>query len=296
MSGVYNVSGERIDLTKEISILFVGNSLTQDGIAYLPYLLKNYYPEITFKFYMWYNGGYTLEQQYTAFNNNTACEIFSVAENTSEWTNYNSSKTMSSILSTYTFDIVCMQEYFNYKNSYTSTTDWNNCQSYIESHYQGGNGLEFISLFHAPKRSSADSIFQLTKTGNALILQNTIAQDMIPMGIAIYRALSTTLNSLGDQGGLSNDGTHAQEGLPCLLETFTTACWLFDKLAINKSIYGCPLRMTADIYNTLNVPGPNLGTGVITGTDAENILAQEIAIKAYKEGKQFVMNNLFSEL
>lgn len=292
MSGVYNVYGERIDLTKEISILFVGNSLTQDGIAYLPYLLKNYFPEITFKFYMWYNGGYTLAQQYTAFSSNTACEIFSVAEDVASWTNYNNSKTMSSILATYKFDVVCLQEYFNYKTSYTNATDWENCKDYIQSHYQGGNPLEFISLFHAPKRSSADSIFAMTRSGNALILQTTIAQDMLANGIAVYRALSTELDDLGDQGGLSPDGTHTQEGLPCLLQTYVTACWLLDRLGIEKSVYGCDLRMTTAIYNSLNVPGPNLGSGVITGTDAENLLAQEVAIKAYKEGKQMVISNL----
>jgi hypothetical protein len=43
------------------------------------------------------------------------------------------------------------------------------------------------------------------------------------------------------------------------------------------------------------VPGTNLGSGVITGTDAENLLAQKIAIKAYKEGKWFVMNSICSE-
>ena len=68
---VYNLAGTVIGelnaTTKSISILFVGNSLTQDGIAYLPYLLKNYYPDVRFKFYMWYNGGYTLGQHYTMF-------------------------------------------------------------------------------------------------------------------------------------------------------------------------------------------------------------------------------------
>ena len=63
---------------------------------------------------------------------------------------------------------------------------------------------------------------------------------------------------------------------------------------INKSIYGSDTRITTDVYNSINVPGPNLGTGVITGTDAQNILAQEVAIKAYKEGKQFVVDNLYS--
>lgn len=291
---IYDIEGNKYEQKKSVSILFVGNSLTQDGIAYLPYLLKNYYPEIDFKFYMWYNGGYALSQQYTAFQNDSACEIFSIAENSASWTNQNNMAKMSAILSAYEFDIVCMQEYFNNKSSYTDVADWNNCRDYIVSHYTGGNALEFISLFHAPKRNNAADIFALTKTGNALILRETIAQDMIANGIAIYRALSTDLDNLGDQGHLSPDGTHTQEGLPCLLQTYVAACWLFDKLSIPKSVYGCPMRMTTAIYNTLNVPGPNLGTGVITGTDAQNILAQEVAIKAYKEGKQFVVDNLYS--
>lgn len=291
---IYDIDGSKYSPdSSSISILFVGNSLTQDGIAYLPYVLAQYYPEIDFKFYMWYNEGYTLAQQYTDFINNNPCDIFSVAANTKSWTNSNNSVKMSSVLTTYKFDIVCMQEYFNYKSSYTDVTDWNNCRDYITSHYTGGNALEFISLFHAPLRSKAAEVFAMTEAGNALILQTTIAQDMIPNGIAVYRALSTDLNSLGDQEHLSPDGTHTQEGLPCLLQTFVALCWLLDRLAISKSVYGSPMRMTTAIYNTLNVPGANLGSGVITGTDTQNLLAQEVAIKAYKEGKSFVAKNIY---
>lgn len=283
------------DVGKEISILFVGNSLTQDAIAYLPYVLKQIKPELKYKFYIWYNGGKTLAQQYEYFTNNTPCEIFSEAENVVVWTNYTNSKTMSYILSNYEFDVVCMQEYFNYKSTYTDSdlVDWNNCRDYIVSNYTGGNSLEFISLFHAPLRATATSVFNMLKTGNGLILNKTISQDMIPAGIAIYRALSTSLDNLGDQGHLSPDGTHAQEGLPCLLQTFCVVAWLFDKLGYFQSVYGSPIRITTEIYNMLNVPGPNLGTGVITGTDAENLLAQEVAIKAFKEGKKFVLDNLY---
>lgn len=283
--------------SKEISILFVGNSLTQDGIAYLPYMLKTYYPHIHFKLYMWYNGGYTLAQQYTKFSNDAACEIFSVAENVISWTNSNNTVKMSTILSTYTFDCVCIQEYFNGKSTYTETdlADWNNCQDYICSHYSGGNSLEFITLFHAPKRSSPDSVFELTKTGNGLILSDTIAQDMIANGIAVYRALGTELDQLGDAGHLSPDGYHTQEGLPCLLQTFVTLAWILDKFGELKSIYNSSMVMTTDIYNQLNVPGPNLGNGVIPGTHAQNLLAQKVAIQAFKEGKKFVANNIYKE-
>lgn len=295
--GIVDVESAANSLAKKsISILFVGNSLTQDGIAYLPYMLKTYYPEVDFKLYMWYTGGYTLEQHYATFTSGGKAAIFSIAENNSTWTNKDKSVTMASVLSTYTFDIVCMQEYFNYKTEYTDVTDWNNCRDYITANYKGGNALEFVSLFHAPLRKDGydvHEVYERTRAGNALILHKTVSEDVIPNGIAVYRALDTDLNSLGDLGQLSPDGTHTQEGLPCLLQTYTTLCGLFDRLGINKSVYGSPMRMTTAIYNTLSVPGANLGNGVVTGTEAQNLLAQEVAIKAYKEGKQFTMLNLF---
>jgi hypothetical protein len=70
---------------------------------------------------------------------------------------------------------------------------------------------------------------------------------------------------------------------------------MFDRYDINKSIYGHPFRITTDIYKKISVPGANLGSGVVTGTDAQYLLAQEIAIKAYKEGQRLLTNNLHRE-
>ena len=280
-----------------LSILFVGNSLTQDGIAYLPYMLKNYYPEITFHIYMWYRGGNTLGQQYSNFTTSGGtAEIFSVAENSEKWTNYTRSMTMANVLSNYKFDIVCMQEYFNYKDSYTDCTDWDNCKNYISNYYKGGNELKFMSLLHAPLRKDGvdtDAVYERTKAGNALILQKTVSEDLIPFGIAVQKALkNSNLNTLGDLGKLTPDGTHTQEGLPCLLQTYVALEWIFDKFDINKTVKGNTFRMTKAIYDKISVPGANLGSGVVEGTESQYSLAQDIAIEAYEEGKQFLQENL----
>ena len=258
-------------------------------------MLKNYYPEVNFKIYMWYMGGYTMEQQYTNFTTSGVADIFSVADNNESWTNYSKSKTMAEVLSTYRFDIVCMQEYFNYKTSYTDCKDWNNCRNYILEHYKGSNELEFISLLHAPLRKdgyNVHDVYNRTKNGNALILQTTVSDDLIPFGIAVYNALSTDLNNLGDLKQLSPDGTHTQEGLPCLLQTYVALCWVFDRFDMDKTVKGNKLRMTKAIYDRIKVPGANLGSGVVQGTDAQYELAQDVAIKAYEEGKQFLNENL----
>ena len=269
---------------KSISILFIGNSLTQDAVSYVPYLLRNLCPDVSFRFYIWYNGGYTLAQHYAKFTTDQSCEIFSECSDSINWNNYNNSVKMSDILSSRQFDIVCFQEYFNYKSSYTDAdlVDINNCISYIRSNYD--RNFKVVTLFHAPLRSAADRVFELTKIGNGLILKKTIAESMIAPGVAVYNALSSALDSLGDNGHLSPDGTHTQEGLPCLLQAYVVFLWIMRQLSIPISINNSPLRITTDIYNLISTPGPNLGTGVIPGSEPENLLAQEIAIIADKEG------------
>jgi len=274
-------SGEQ----KEISILFVGNSLTQDAVAYLPYVLVNNYPEVNFKFYMWYIGGADLAKSYSYFTSGTLCEIFSVCENKQSWSN--NQRKMSDILAEYTFDIVCMQEYFNYKDSFTESdlTAWNNCQKYITDNYKGKNELKFVALFHAPLRSNAQTVYDRTVAGCKLILEKTSAESVIAPGIAVKLALDTDLNKLGSQGGLSPDGTHCQEGLPCLLQSYVVLQWILERLGIDKKIADIDPRITATVFNKVNVPGVNMGNGVIPGTDAENKLAREIAVKAYEQSK-----------
>lgn len=279
-------------IDKEISILFIGNSLTQDAISYVPWILRHFFPQIRFRFYIYYNGGYTLAQQLAQMQADDPCAIFSEIENNYSWVNTNNSVKMSDICSNYTFDLVCLQEYFNYKTEYTSTDidTYNAIIDHINGLYSSEyHMLEYVTLFHAPKRgANMDSIYALTKQGISDILSQTMTTDCIPAGISIYDACHTSLNSLGDDGGLSPDGTHAQEGLPCVMQAFTTIMWLFDRMAVNKGIFGTNWRISSTQYNNMNVPGPNLGNGLIRGTAAQNALMQKVAIMAYNKGKGLV--------
>lgn len=76
------------------------------------------------------------------------------------------------------------------------------------------------------------------------------------------------------------------------MEAYTALLWVLDRYGFPTSIYGLPFKMTAGIQGSIAVPGANIGTGVIEGTDAQNLLAQEIAVMAYKIGKKFVADNL----
>lgn len=266
---------------KNINILFVGNSLTQDAVSYVPLLLREIAPELHFTIHIYYNGGYTLSQQLTQMNNGEACDIFSICDTSMFWWNRNASVTMADVLTKYSYDVICLQEYFNYMTTYTDADKaaYDGVLTYIKNHHTGA--FKVATLIHPPKRDDIETIYQRTLDGVEWIMENTPTQSVIPAGVATYMAFSTSLDSLGDQGHLSNDGTHSQEGLPCMLEAYVTALWILKQVSIPCGILGSAERITATNYPLILVPGPNLGTGVVTGTDAQYWLAQKLADMAF---------------
>lgn len=268
---------------KEISILFIGNSLTQDAVSYAPLLLRSIAPNLRFKLHIYYNGGYTLSQQLAQMNNGETCDIFSMCETNTFWFNRNNSQSMADILSKYSYDVICLQEYFNYMTTYTDTDKaaYDGVLTYLKNHHSGA--FKVATLMHPPKRDDIETIYQRTLDGVEWILENTPTESVIPAGEATYMAFSTSLDSLGDAGHLSNDGTHSQEGLPCMLEAYVTALWILRQVALPYGILGSAERVTATNYPSILVPGPNIGTGVVEGTDAQYWLAQKLATMAFNK-------------
>lgn len=281
------VTGEA---AKSLKILFIGNSLTQDAVSYLPLLLDEIAPEINYTIYDWYNGGNTLAQQYSKITAGTACENFGTITNNQEggWTSERNTVTMSWICQNCDFDVVVLQEYSYYEFAdATEITNFNNIVTWLRTNY--AKPFKVISFIDAPMRTRVDSDYAKAKKYAKLQITNSVSEGLVNPGTAVVYALDdSTLNTLGDRGQLTGDGTHTQEGLPCMLQSYVLALWVFDWLAIPKSILNSKIKMTAELYAAWQSFGPNLGSGVVEGTEAQYRRAQEVAIKAYKFGKQFL--------
>lgn len=264
---------------KSIRILFLGNSLTQDAVAWLPYVMQTGGIDIDYSFLLLYNGGYTLTQQWAAIQSKNTFEIASVCQNVIGWTNYNNAKTLDGIIDSYQFDILVLQEYFNYQTN-PDVTAFTNIVDYIIE--RTSCPFEVVSLIHAPLRSAATEVYNRTVAGNQLILNNTCCTSLMNPGTAIYDALSTDLDSLGSNGHLSSDGTHAQEGLPCILQSLNILAWLYDKLGIAPSVVNYQMTTGMSIiYSTLHIPGAN--GSVIEGTLSQRKLATKVAAISFQK-------------
>lgn len=284
---------------KSISILFIGNSLTQDTVSYLPYVLKQRSPDLNFRICYWGVGGHNLKKYYDNFfvpdvttGGGSSC-VCRIAENTEKWTAL--SVTMKTLLSRYKFDMVVLQEYYTERaaSSYpTSSTpeDFNNCAKYISDNHS--EGIIFGTLFNAAEHSDDASVFErrynIVKTGVQMHLKDSYASFIVPAGIAMYRAAQNeTLKLLGAQGYLQADYTHAQEGLPSLMEAEVAAGKIYELLGLPYGFVGSPIRMTAELASTLAI-GPN-GTAIV-GTEEENKIAQSIVDRALKECRRMEMD------
>lgn len=275
---------------KKLNILFIGNSLSQDAVSYVPLLLDEIVPEVDYNFYSWYNGGATLAQQYARFTNNTPCQVYGTIHSNSEsgWDVQNDKITMKWICENCDFDAVVIQEYSYYSfDDTTEVTNFNNIVNYLRNNYN--KAFKVFTFIDAPMRNRVASDYEKAKKYAKLHIVNSVAEGLVNPGTAVVHGLENSLlKTLGDRGNLSGDGTHTQEGLPCMLQSYVIALWAFEQLGIPKSILNSNVKMTSELYANWQSLGPNLGSGVVEGTDAQIREAQVVAVKAYKVGKQML--------
>ena len=68
--------------------------------------------------------------------------------------------------------------------------------------------------------------------------------------------------------------------------------WIFRQLGLPYGIVGSKLRITEELSDSLDIPGPHPGTGLIEGTEAQHTIAQLCAIKADKLGRKLEIEAL----
>jgi hypothetical protein len=93
------------------------------------------------------------------------------------------------------------------------------------------------------------------------------------------------LDSLGTRGHLSPDGTHAQEGLPCVLQSLNLLGWIYKKLGIAAGVVNFPMSIEmSTIYSSLHIPGAN--GAVVGGNFEQRKLATKVAAASIRELKK----------
>lgn len=273
---------------KVLRVLAVGNSYTQDALAYTPYIMANVAPGVKYDVLNLYQSGATLANHWTNYQNATAAYAAHRSTNGGAWVSLGT-KSIQDALSLAEWNVILWNQ------GSTSAATLSSYQPYLNNlinavfgaiNYPVKHG--FVLCQSRPKINTTDlTDAQILTNYNSIssavqsIVGSTLIDFVIPIGTAVQNARATSLNSLGDYGKLTYEGAHLQEGLPCQLAAYTSVLTFLDLIGEkNRGVFAEKTRATASYLANKGIPGPN---GSSVGVTEENVLkAQKCAIMAHK--------------
>lgn len=291
---------------KKIKLLAIGNSYTQDALAYVPYILQNMGIDVDIQIGILMESSAPLSNHVANFTDEKDAYYFYRHDGGMSWKNLGL-KSIQYALDEYTWDIVCMQQ------SSQKAFDWSSYQPHCN------NLINLISKYTAypikfmwyqpmarPAQTNSgvnwnDEVitehYESTAYASERIMKETVIELLVPVGTAIQNARTiSSIKAMGDyannpnnKSGLGyltpNDGVHLQEGLPCQIAAYTFVLSLLKEYGFSeRSILGESTRVTTEWASGKSIPSPH--GDYIGSTDENCIIAQQCAIMAVKNPYQ----------
>lgn len=303
--GSYPIIEKLSDATasrKVIRLLSIGNSYSEDALAYVPFILQNMGVDAEIKIGILMKSSAGLEEHVDCFNNERNAYTFQLYNGGTAWQSF-SSKSIQWALDNYQWDIISLQQSSQGAFNWSTYQPWCNQLINLVSEYVG-YPIKFIWYQPQARPASTNSgsnwsdatitsHYEATAAASQRVLNETVCEVCVPVGTAIQNARSiSTLKALGDYASNANntsdlgyltpnDGVHLQEGLPCQIAAYTFILALLDIYGLeNYSINGESTRVTSAWESAKNIPHPH--GNPIGSTDANCLMAQKCAIMAHK--------------
>lgn len=284
----------------KIRLLSIGNSYSQDALAYVPFIIQNMGVDVDIQIGILMQSSATLAMHVDNYTNESAAYTFYLYNGGSSWQKLGK-KTIKWAMDNYQWDIVSLQQ------GSGSAYRWSTCQPYlnklinlIDSYVTESIKFMWYQTQTRPAQSNNGANWDdetivdhyvNTSEASKRIMEETSCEILVPVGTAIQNARSiASIKALGDyannplntsgKGYLTcKDGVHLQEGLPCQIAAYTFVQVLLDVYGFKDySIIGETTRVTADWASEKSIPGPH---GDYIGSDDTNsLIAQKCAIMA----------------
>lgn len=271
---------------KNIKILSIGNSYSQDAFSYVPYIMRSICPNVKLTFGLAIHGGATLQHHLGWFTNQEAEYTYykytPTIDNGSDvaWEN-KGSKTGQQIVADEDWDMIILQQESG------SQPDWTTYQPYLNQLIDFLQGIMTHDVRFAWMQvqcrdftATHDTTWQGIITATQNVMNQTVIQDLIPVGTAIENARTTNLDLIGSDTHM-NYNNHLQEGIGCQIAAYMAMMKFIEIFDLGgKSIMFDTSRMTAAYLADKDIPGAN-GTSVGV-TDYNCYAGQMSAIMASK--------------
>lgn len=286
-----------------LKILVFGNSFSYSTLNYLGLTLREIVPNKHMIVGILYQSGATISDHLTNWNNNTNYTTYSRYDSASGRYDYSSNAVSGK-------DAVYFEkwDYIIFQNTAANGTNpstysnletlANNISNYINYPVTFLYNIQQSKPINAPASSypakyrdetlyptgkdRSDGMLMDQLSYVQTLMNDCIISDIIPTGVAVQNARTTSLNELGDYGSLSYDETgHLQNGLPMLIGAYTAAYKFCELAGWKAKLFANPFTPTDE---SLSAVGYNSGHGDCVGvTNSNKLLAQKCALMAIKK-------------
>lgn len=299
----------------QLRILAIGNSYSQDALAYLPFILPKVTDTIDLTVGILYEDGAKLSDHWDNWQNERSAYILWISQHGQPWSSQ-ASKSIQYAIDNYQWDVIVTHQQSS--SSYYPSDAYEPSSSNPTQHHQPylnklinaiqarvdypvKFGWMLIQARPAQNNGKNYTNTQLASNFAAIVenaqkvLNQTVCEFVVPWGTAIQNARTIAdlralghysdteaypLNTSGN-GYLTYDGVHLQEGLPCLIAAYTVLLSVLEMIGETcRSIIGDDTVPNAAWLVGKNMPGPN-GTAIGANIDFVRI-AQLCAVMAYK--------------
>ena len=275
----------KIPLRKSIKVLFIGNSISQDHVTYIPWLLSTLYNGntedlIDYTIGIFYIGSHRIDQYAVEDWDSLKAQIWSIADNTPVWTNTQNVTTLNEALSAADWDIISIQGYFGSG----ITDDVTKAVEFVSKlRQQVQNNFNLAYLIHQTYMGNA--MFKTILEAAATVIQQNEVKVLFAPGLANEYAKQYFTNSQ-----LTPDYTHNAEGLPCMIGSYECLSTILQYIKTQNVILGDTNILTLSIWETLNIPGTNGTMDESLNTEDNYKHIQECAISAFNKANMLLEN------
>lgn len=268
-----------------LRILSIGNSYSRDAMGYVPLILNELMPKLRVQFEIMYYGGRPLVDHESALRENRREYQRDIYTSESGMWHTEHNHTLTSVLDTLQqWDLVIFQQASGSSPSYSTYQPYlHNLVTQARTLFPDAKIAWMLTPAHPdgyakmPTTTSLD-MWELICDASEQAMSDEQFDLLIPVGTAIQNARMTPLDSIGDFGHMSADGLHLQDGLPCLIASYTVVQKILEEYMLPHSVIFSDLRPTQKWVEAKHVPQPH-GIAIEGGID-DYILCKHLALRA----------------
>ena len=291
---------------KEIKVLLIGNSFTEDAFSYVPSLFSEGAPEVDFVFGIAYRGGSCLTDHYASLTNSEItignssfkpdAYVFNVSTNTAISWERSWGLSITDILTYTDWDIITFQQggahaAFDYGTYYEPFLE--PLINLVKENTSYDTKIGWVSIhgcYHISDVGLRERWYDTTVNTRNVMENNDISL-LFPFGTAVQNLRDCVfIENKADNLGWMVDNGHLQDGLGCLTAAYANTLVLLDYCNYSPQNLTFEFVPTAENLVELNIPGMQLGENGVVGICPDYCEAGLEAAKAAVRAPYVVTN------